>query len=54
MKRYILFSEEELIDLGRGDEIALEVSGGEILYFMCRERFVELCEEQEDILDEDT
>ena len=54
MKRYILFSEEELIDLGKGNAIDHQMPGGEVLTFMCRERFVELCEEQEDILDEDT
>ena len=47
MKKYILFTEEELTDLGKGNEIKHSLSNGEVLYFMCTERFVEMMEEQE-------
>ena len=47
MKRYILFTEEELTDLGKGNEIKHTLSSGETLYFMCTERFRELCNDEE-------
>ena len=48
MRRYILFSEEELISLGKGNVIQQALSSGEVLFFMCAERYDEMCEEQED------
>ena len=42
MRRYILFSEEELIDLGKGNTIECPLPSGEILYFMCAERYDEM------------
>lgn len=47
MKRYILFSEEELTDLGKGNEIECPLPSGEILYFMCAERYEEMIRETE-------
>ena len=49
MKRYILFSEEELIDLGKGNIIDHRLPNGEILYFMCAERYDEMIEESEQL-----
>lgn len=45
MRRYIIFSEEELIDLGKGNIIEHRLHSGEIIYFMCAERYAEMCEE---------
>lgn len=40
MKRYILFTQEELEDMLNGCEIEHHVSGcDEPLYFMCKEHF---------------
>lgn len=47
MRRYILFSEEELTDLGMGNTIEHPLPSGEILYFMCAERYDEQREEEE-------
>ena len=42
MKRYILFTEEELIEMIRGGEIAHKISGiDETLYFMCKDYFID-------------
>lgn len=48
MKRYILFSEEELTDLGKGNVIDFELPNGEMLCFMCAERYNEMLEKQEE------
>ena len=47
MEQYILFTEEELSDLGKGNVIEHPLPGGEILYFMCTERFLEMCDDEE-------
>lgn len=48
MKRYILFTEEELTDLGKGTTIECPMPSGEILYFMCVERYEEMLREKEE------
>lgn len=45
MKRYILFSEEELSDLGKGNMIYHRLPDGELVCFMCAERYAEMKEE---------
>ena len=45
MRRYILFSEEELIDLGKGNVIDYKLPNGETVIFMCAERYEEMIEE---------
>lgn len=50
MKRYILFTQEELTDMLNGREIdhdISEVKAGEKLYFMCKEHFLDKCESDE-------
>jgi hypothetical protein len=50
MKRYILFTQEELTDMLNGREIdhdISEVKAGEKLYFMCKEHFLDKCETDE-------
>ena len=42
LKRYILFTLEELEDLINGCEIEHPTSGGEILYFMNKEHFAQM------------
>lgn len=42
MKRYILFTDEELVKLIRGEEIEHKNSDGDTLYFMSKEYFSEL------------
>lgn len=44
MKRYILFTDEELVKLIRGEEIEHTNSDGTILYFMAKEHFAKLAE----------
>lgn len=44
-RNYILFSEEELTDLGKGNIIEHPLPSGEVLYFMCAERYAEMMEE---------
>lgn len=39
MKRYILFTEEELDDMIHGEEIHHQLPSGETVYFMCKEHF---------------
>lgn len=51
MKQYILFSEEELIDLGKGNTIKHRLPSGEVLYFMCAERYEEMLKEEEGLND---
>lgn len=41
MKRYILFTEEELTDLGKGNTIEFPYND-KVLYFMCQERYDEM------------
>ena len=48
MKRYILFSEEELIDLGKGNMIDFKMPNGELVCFMCAERYEEMLREKEE------
>lgn len=48
MKQYILFSEEELSDLGKGDMIDFRLPSEELVCFMCAERYVEMLDKQED------
>ena len=45
-KYYILFSEEELSDLGKGNEIEHQMLSGETVYFMCAERYAEMVAEK--------
>lgn len=41
MRRYILFTEEELMEMVRGGEISHKISGtDETLYFMCKDYFL--------------
>ena len=42
MKRYVLFTQEELEDMLNGREIEhfLSCSNGEPIYFMCKEHFI--------------
>lgn len=48
MKQYILFSEEELVDLGKGNMIDFRLPSGELVCFMCSERYVEMLNEPEE------
>ena len=47
MKRYILFTDEELDDMIHGRELELRV-GGETLYFMAEGHFTQQTDEDED------
>ena len=42
MKRYILFTDEDLKDLVNGREVKLRTSDNEVLYFMSKEHFAKL------------
>ena len=48
MKRYILFSKEELSDLGKGVVIDHLVPNGEKVSFMCAECYEEMLNETEE------
>ena len=54
MKQYILFSEEELTDLVKGNTIEHPLPSGKILYFMCAERFDEMMKKKEDSHEENS
>ena len=51
MKRYILFTEEELDDMIHGSEIAHTLSNGETVYFMCEEHFIDGKEDEDPGID---
>lgn len=48
MSKYILFSEEELTNLGMGNTIEAPLESGEVLYFMCAERYYEQRAEEDE------